>query len=423
MIEISPLLDPMDGTAPHKTPFEVSTTRCTPSQPPTMKLYLHEVKKIYSKASEPTDTATPRQRFPTDFSYVEDLLIDARGIVSPADEGPCLEILRSFTNVTSLRIHNWDFGQFESHHVTEILGHFSTTVKTLELLRCCLDSGLLIFLTSLFTLVGNLSVRLPSPPYLVMPLFNFINDTVVRLPGPSKFGAYRVQGPDRSRSVGFRGKILLEALGEHYRDFLAFVNENRSDLHSISVYYCGDMRELQELFSGPQACKLTSVGFGTYSGERKSIPARSTNRSFAVVLTRSLTGSVSFSSCTQLRTLKISLRYGFVWDDPNWKVLHTMTSPHLKEIKVTFFGADMRWDSKVGPEAIDDLLYECYIRSGGKSVSPFHVSLDPIGLCLEGSRGRLVECVQNAWPRFLHKGTVKLPFEPWILGNCEQRME
>ena len=73
-----------------------------------------------------------------------------------------------------------------------------------------------------------------------------------------------------------------------------------------------------------------------------------------------------------------------------------------------------------GSEKVDKLLCDCYDRSRANNVGTFHVSLvswHPIIGIPEVNRSDFVEQVQNAWPEFLKKGAVKLPFEPWILGR------
>ena len=98
-----------------------------------------------------------------------------------------------------------------------------------------------------------------------------------------------------------------------------------------------------------------------------------------------------------------------------------MTSSHLEEVKVSFYDS---WvvQPPIGPEEVENILCECYDRSRENNVNTFHVSLNPIFGVPKDDRDDFVEQVQKAWPRFLQRGIVRLPFEPWILGRCYQDM-
>ena len=116
----------------------------------------------------------------------------------------------------------------------------------------CFESEVLIFLTSLFPLVKNLLVY-PST-----------------LPNGQTDGT---RCPNPSSSVKFQGEIVLTWLKAQHEDFLAFVNERSSDVHSINVYFCENNGELQKLFDR-QGGKLSSVGFGTLDRGGKFTPVR-----------------------------------------------------------------------------------------------------------------------------------------------------
>lgn len=100
-----------------------------------------------------------------------------------------------------------------------------------------------------------------------------------------------------------------------------------------------------------------------------------------------------------------------------WRILETITSPHLEEINISF--DDERRESPAGPEEVDDLLCGCYDRSWENGVSTFHVNLYPNPSDPDGTQDWywLGKYVQKAWPRFLKKGIVNLPCEPWTVED------
>ena len=203
-------------------------------------LDFRNMERIYSETPDSPEAAGPRKLFSIVFSHVRDLDIDARKITSLKNHGEYLEILRSFTNLTSLRTAYWSFQEFERRYINHLFGHFDKTVKTLELVDCFLDSEVLIFLMSLFLHVDNLSVD----PRL-----------------PSDLKTYKIQDADRSRSVGFRGNLVFEHMRPLHEEFLAFVDDHCSDVRSIIAHSCESRGALGNLFQR-QGHKLTSVGVG-----------------------------------------------------------------------------------------------------------------------------------------------------------------
>ena len=253
-----------DGTAPLKTLSRVSRAWRPRSQNNIFKKLrlncatMRQIRDETDGTIETTGNTASRQP-PTVFSYVRKLHIAARQLISPENDGGHLKVLRFFTNVTSLRILDWDFREFETHHITHFLGHFGATARTLKLQECYVDSEVLIFLTSLFPSIDNLEV---DPRY------------------PCSSITYRVQKSDRpAGNVGFRGNLTLRFLSAQHEDFLAFVNENSSDVHSISAELCVNKGELQRLFEC-RGGNLLSVGIhslwkqGMLSPQYNTAPTR-----------------------------------------------------------------------------------------------------------------------------------------------------
>ena len=213
-----------------------------------LRLSYSTMKRIHSefKTSETTETNTTSQHQPpTVLSYVRKLHISARQITSPENELErlTLEILRFFTNVTSLRILDWDFREFETNHITRFLGHFGSTVRTLKIRECYVGSEVLIFLTSWFPLVETFEV---DPRY------------------PCSAVSYKIQKSDRPlRHPGFRGSLVLRFLSAPHEEFLAFINENSSDVRSISAELCVNKGQLRRLFK-IHGNKLSSVGVHSF---------------------------------------------------------------------------------------------------------------------------------------------------------------
>ena len=120
---------------------------------------------------------------------------------------------------------------------------------------------------------------------------------------------------------------------------------------------------------------------------------------------------VSLSACTQLRTLSIHLLGDFKWDDPNWAVLNTITSPYLEEIKICSFDGYVAHRDLKGWEEVDDMLCQNHDRSLRNGVGGFRVSLHPTDIDLGDEFVLLMECVRDVWPRFVKKGTLVLSLE------------
>jgi hypothetical protein len=245
------------GTAPLKTLSRVSKAWRPRSQNnifTKFTLNCATMRRINSETTTEATEDTSQQRPPTVFSYVRNLHIIARQITSPENDEGYLQVLRLFTDVTSLRILDWDFREFETQHITRFLSHFGATVRTLELHECYVDSEVLIFLTSSFPFVENLEV---DPRY------------------PCSSVSYKIQKSDRpSGSVRFRGNLTFRFLGAQHEDFLAFVNENASDVRSISAELCANKGELQRLFDR-RGGDLSSVGVHFLWKQGKPSPSQS----------------------------------------------------------------------------------------------------------------------------------------------------
>lgn len=247
------------GTAPLKTLSRVSRAWRPRSQNNIFKKLLLDytvIKQIHSETAERTvaTTGDTSQRPPIVFSYVRKLHVAARQFTSPESDEEYLEILRFFTNVTSLRILDWDFREFETHHITRFLSHFGETVRTLKLHECYVDSEVLIFLISSFSFVDNLEI---DPRY------------------PCSSLTYKIKKSDRpsAGNVGFRGNLVFRFLSAQHEEFLAFVNENSSDVRSISAELCANKGELQRLFD---CCggNLLTVGVHSLWKQGKATPTK-----------------------------------------------------------------------------------------------------------------------------------------------------
>lgn len=247
----------LSGTASLKTLSRVSRAWRPRSQNNIFKTLILDcaaMRRIHSETAAEATEGTSQQQPPIVFSYVRKLHIIARQVASPENDEEYLDILRLFTNVTSLRILDWDFREFETQHITRFLSHFGATVQTLKLHECYVDSEVLIFLTSSFPLIENLEV---DPRY------------------PCSSVTYKIQRSDRpSGSVGFRGNLILRFLSAQHEDFLAFVNENCSDVRSISAELCVNKGELQRLFDR-RGGDLSSVGVHSLWKQGKLSPPQS----------------------------------------------------------------------------------------------------------------------------------------------------
>ena len=231
------------GTAPVKCLSIVSRAWRPRSQNNIFKKFILDcatMRRIRSETTPEATEDTSQQPPSIVFSYVRKLHIVARQVASPAEtDGEYLEVLQLFTNVTSLRILDWDFREFETQHITRFLSHFGATVHTLKIHECYVDSEVLIVLMSLFPSVDNLEI---DPRY------------------PCSFVTYRIKKSDRpSGSVAFRGNLTFRFLSTQHEDFLAFVNENASGVRSISAELCVNKGELQRLFDC-RGGELSSVG-------------------------------------------------------------------------------------------------------------------------------------------------------------------
>ena len=230
------------GTLPLKTLSRVSRAWRPRSQNNIFKKFILDcatMKRIHSESTAEATEDTSQQPPSIVFSYVRKLHIIAGQITPSEDDEEHLQVLQLFTNVTSLRILDWDFREFEAQDVARFLNHFGATVRTLKLHECYVDSEVLIFLTSSFPCVENLEV---DPRY------------------PCSSLTYRIQKSDRpSGGARFQGNLTLRFLGAQHEDFLAFVNENSSDVRSISAELCANKGELQRLFDR-RGGDLSSVG-------------------------------------------------------------------------------------------------------------------------------------------------------------------
>jgi len=384
-----------NGITPLKTLSRVSKAWRPRSQNNIFKkliLNCATLTRIRSETVNETTECTSQQRPPIVFSYVRKLRIVARQVTSPEDDGEYLEVLRFFTNVTSLRILDWDFREFETQHVTRFLAHFGSTVRTLRLRECHVDSEVLIFLISLFPSVNKLEV---DPRY------------------PCSSVTYKIQKSDRpSGSVEFRGNLTLRFLSAQHEEFLAFVSENSSDVQSISAELCVKRGELQRLFDR-RGGNLTSVGIHSLWKQGEIVPATIQHPT----LTQHSPELISLSPCTQLRTLSIHLLGDFKPDDPNWDALLTVNSPYLEEIRIRSFDGIVTSRTLIGWEGIDDILYRHYERSRQNGVGNFRVSLHPTDLNSAQEYAVLLLCVWAAWPKFTKEGTVTLPTEQYGLQD------
>ena len=211
-------------------------------------LRLFKMKKIQeSNTFKTNNVSTLPQKPYTVFSAVQKLSIDAKEIAIPETS---LEILQLFTNVTTLRISGWYFQKFDTHHITNLLSHFGTTVTTLELLNCCANSEVFIFLTSLFHHVSNLQVY----------------------PLASNGESFMIKPSDwPSGGARFQGKLGFGYLKAEHEDFLTFINQYSSSVHSIDIFRCENRGGLQRLFEC-HGGTLTSVNIFLSSEKGKLIP-------------------------------------------------------------------------------------------------------------------------------------------------------
>ena len=234
-----------DGLEPLKALSLVSKDLCLLSRPLIFRRFsldFHKMEQIHDYYIG----GGPRQSFPSPLSSVRRLRVDILYTSSQS----CLEALRFFTEVTHLRIYNWYFQDFGRHDVTHLLGHFGETVTRLKLKECFFDSKVLLFLISMFPLLDNLYVS---------PRVSCERET------------YRIKQVVPSRDVGFRGRLDLSYLTELHDQFLEFVTENSSAVHSISIQHCrsnGRSQELLDRLGGD----LTNVDVGIAKGWGEHFP-------------------------------------------------------------------------------------------------------------------------------------------------------
>ena len=98
---------------------------------------------------------------------------------------------------------------------------------------------------------------------------------------------------------------------------------------------------------------------------------------------------------------------GFNPSDPNWKVLSTLTSPHLEEINIYLDAFSVMSErSLTGWEEIDEHLCRNYDRCHRNGFRDSRVNLYPKCVGYERDYSRLVEYAREAWPGFASKGAV-----------------
>ena len=77
-------------------------------------LTLLNMKRIHSETSPPDADTMASPQFPTVFSYVRHLSADGREVSSPNDHREYSEVLRFFTEITSIKLLGWNFIDFGS---------------------------------------------------------------------------------------------------------------------------------------------------------------------------------------------------------------------------------------------------------------------------------------------------------------------
>ena len=207
----------------------------------------HLMKKILPATCNDTletmESVSPT-KIPTVFSYVRKLRVTVPDAISPENDGDYLKALQLFNNVTSLRILYWNFQEFDADHLTDFLGHFGATVRTLKLRDCQHDSEVLIFLASLFPNLNDFEID----------------------PHPCNAVTYLIRNTDRpSKDVRFQGNLTFRSLTVQHEGFLSFVNKHSLDVRSISTELCVNKGEMQRLFEC-QGSKLLSVGIHSLLG-------------------------------------------------------------------------------------------------------------------------------------------------------------
>lgn len=359
-----------------------------------LSLEFFKIKMEGSNTPEVTETAEDSSgvpRFHPVLSGVNDIYI--KGVSSPKGYEAYLEILPFLSNVTSLRIDGWGFFEFEKNDIIRFLWPFRTTVRRLEIHQCLCDSAVLIFLTSLFTCIDDLRVN---------PLC-YLGAT------------YRIQDSDRFSDVKFQGTLVLTWLEERHKNFMKFVKEHSSNMHSIYVDYC-EKEDMLELLEG-QEDQLSTVGIGLGLVEERG--------KFTVAGCHTThhnshfpDGLISLSCYTQLRTLSIRFKCDFnnLWKSPNLEILDTIpSSSPLEEIKL-YSTKGLKADVSIESWGkFDTLLCNCYDRSYANNGTKLCVSLQLYCVESEQEYDWLMERVGGVWPKFLQKGIVKIV--PFCLEN------
>ena len=216
------------------------------AQPDTFRQLLFDP-SLNPTAFLPDCTSALQQRFYAVFPGVQELNLHG---VTPVDHKKHEKILRHFTGITSLRISHWDFRKFETDDIKRILHRFRETVRTLEIYRCGVNSDVLIFLTSLFPHVDNLSVQ---------PSLNLSDGTYkFELRKPSD--RYLVKGLDTRPldSVEFRGSFTFVPLADKHENFIAFVKDHASGINSIHVLLYEKSVQLKKLFECSESTLLSA---------------------------------------------------------------------------------------------------------------------------------------------------------------------
>ena len=114
------------------------------------------IKKLQESITSKTNgPSASRPQLPYDlFSTVQKLFV-----TETTQLRECPEILQFFTNVTTLSILEWELHTFNTtHDIINYIGHFGTTVTTVEIVKCYADSEALIFSISLFPHIERLQV-------------------------------------------------------------------------------------------------------------------------------------------------------------------------------------------------------------------------------------------------------------------------
>ena len=214
------------------------------AQPDTFRRFFFDP----SRARPPDRTPALQQRFYAVFPSVRELVLHG---VTPVDHKKHEKILRHFTGITFLRISCWDFRKFKTKDIKRILDRFCETVKTLEIHRCGVNSDVLIFLTSLFPHVENLSIE---------PAIDISGGTYkFELCKSSGQETYLVKGSGTPLNpVKFRGNFTFMPLVAEHENFIAFVKEHSSGIRSIHVRLWQKSEQIEKLFKRSEPTLLSA---------------------------------------------------------------------------------------------------------------------------------------------------------------------